>query len=464
MNPAYRMLAVLAAIFLTGSLKATVYFDAASHTQTVPYTVPIEYYYIAQPVTTEAGAAVTVTSVDIVLAAVSETPAPQSAIYIFGASGGHPGSVVGTLTATGPLVKGTNTFTGSVALSPATNYFIGYATTVGSTVVTCTNLAEGAWHNSAAFPKGVFLTTFNGAATDVGGATWVQAKDVSGSYDLLRIKVTGYAGDTPPPPTGRGTLANLSIRTNAGSAAQTVIVGFAVAGGSKNLLIRGAGPMLGRFGVGNFVADPKLAIYDGDTVIVSNDNWGGSTELRDAASRVGAQPFDDNSKDAAVLTVLQSKPYTVQLSGGSGIVLGEIYDADTGATSSRLSNVSARAQVGTGDNILIAGVAVAGNAPVHVLIRGIGPKLADYQVSGVLADPQLKVYSGDTVIADNDNWGGSAELKAAFDLTGAFKLADNSKDAALLIDLAPGVYTVQVSGVGGTTGIALAEIYEMPLP
>jgi hypothetical protein len=83
-------------------------------------------------------------------------------------------------------------------------------------------------------------------------------------------------------------------------------------------------------------------------------------------------------------------------------------------------------------------------------------------VGGVLADPKLDLYSGNTRIDGNDNWGGTTTLSNAFTTTQAFPLPANSKDAALLVTLQPGLYSAQVSGVGGTTGVALVEVYEMP--
>ena len=121
-----------------------------------------------------------------------------------------------------------------------------------------------------------------------------------------------------------------------------------------------------------------------------------------------------------------------------------------------------RSSAGTGDNILIAGFVVTGNSPKTLLIRAIGPTLTNYGVSGVLTDPKLELYAGNTKIGENDNWGGATVLSNAFSATQAFPLPANSKDAALLVTLQPGVYSAQVSGVGGTTGVALVEVYEMP--
>ena len=145
------------------------------------------------------------------------------------------------------------------------------------------------------------------------------------------------------------------------------------------------------------------------------------------------------------------------------MALAEIYDASSGPfsrTAPRLVNVSARTQVGVGDSILIAGFAIGGSTPVRLLIRAVGPTLGVFGVGGVLADPKLEVLSGSTKIAENDNW--LAADAAIFGTVGAFNLTARSLDAALVVFLAPGTYTAQISGVRATTGVALVEIYELP--
>jgi hypothetical protein len=130
----------------------------------------------------------------------------------------------------------------------------------------------------------------------------------------------------------------------------------------------------------------------------------------------------------------------------------------------QLANVSTRGFVGTGANALVPGFVIGGGGPLQLLIRAVGPGLAPFGVTGVLADPQITVVSqgGGTSIAANDNWGGDTTLRSAFAAAGAFGLALDSRDAAVLVRLPPGGYTVVVSGVGNTTGTALVEIYDVP--
>ncbi|HUR60458.1 MAG TPA: hypothetical protein VM029_22235, partial [Opitutaceae bacterium] len=128
----------------------------------------------------------------------------------------------------------------------------------------------------------------------------------------------------------------------------------------------------------------------------------------------------------------------------------------------------------TGEGLLTAGFVVTGAAPKRVLIRGIGPSLTAFGVTGTLADPVLKLYQGTTVIAQNDDWqspqpigsivtpAGEAEITAASANAGAFPIPRGGRDAALLVTLSPGDYTVTISGANNTTGAGLIEVYDAP--
>jgi outer membrane protein assembly factor BamB/subtilisin family serine protease len=299
----------------------------------------------------------------------------------------------------------------------------------------------------------------------------------AGTYTVAVVGPTSTVTSIPvlitvqPPLYGR--LIDLSVRASAGSGAQTLIVGFSVTGGNKAILLRGVGPSLAAYGVTGTLPDPYLTLYSGSTVLQTNDNWGGAAVAAAIAAFTGF-PLPAGSKDAALLiNSLAPGPYTAwitDVTGGSGVALAEVYDADSTPASaqsvaavSRLTSISARASVGTGANIIIAGFAFNGNVPKTLLIRAVGPSLAQYGVSGVLANPRLDLYQGSTVIYSNDDWGGSTTLTNAFTAVNAFQLnGPTSLDAVLLVTLPPGTYTAQVSGVNGTTGVALVEVYEMP--
>ncbi len=155
------------------------------------------------------------------------------------------------------------------------------------------------------------------------------------------------------------------------------------------------------------------------------------------------------------------------MNGASGVALVEVYDATVGdiPKAQRVVNIATRATAGTGDNALIAGFYVSGTVPKRVLVRGVGPALAQFGVSGALARPQLSIRQGQTVVWPKEGMAAAnnaAAAAAAASQVGAFALPANSQDAAILIYLAPGAYTAQVAGAGATTGVALIEVYEVP--
>ena len=294
----------------------------------------------------------------------------------------------------------------------------------------------------------------------------------AGSYS---VTITSSAGTitsnavTLTIPSAR--LANVSVRSGAGTGDQTLIVGLALGGtGSKQVLVRGIGPGLTQFGLPGALADPQLRLFNSAGVQTHvNEDWGGGATLSGAFSAVGAFSLPAASKDAALLVPLATGTYTAQVTAtsGTGVALLEAYDADAAVTTARFVNISARTQVGTGDNVLVIGFVVTGTGPKTVLLRAVGPGLTQFGVGGVLADPQLRLFNAAGTATDtNDDWASSAALAAAhgaaFTQTGAFGLPAASKDAALLVTLQPGAYTAQVSGVAGTTGVALVEVYEVP--
>lgn len=261
-------------------------------------------------------------------------------------------------------------------------------------------------------------------------------------------------------------LSNMSVRSIAGIDGQPLIVGFVVAGNSgiKSMLVRGIGPALTGFGVTGALADPQLRLFSGSSQSAENDNWGGSAVLAASFARAGAFGLAADSKDSAILAALAPGGYTAQISGSeatAGVALLEAYDVDNlGAT--RLVNLSARNPVGGDDRALIAGFAITGPSSQRLLIRGVGPGLEQFGVNGPLAAPRLKVFSGQSLVAESERWGGTLALTNAFAQVGAFGLGQSSNDAALIHAFSAGSYTVQLSGADGSSGIGMIEIYELP--
>jgi N-acetylmuramoyl-L-alanine amidase len=252
-------------------------------------------------------------------------------------------------------------------------------------------------------------------------------------------------------------LSNVSLRTTL-AAGQTVIVGFVVSGGGRNLLVRAAGPALAAFGLAGAMADPRIELFRGTASVGTNQDW--PAALAPAFGPVGAFAFPAASRDAAILPHVEGA-LTAQVTGTTaGTVLIEGYD--TGVTPDvRLANLSARNHVGTGADLLIAGFFLGGTGTQRVLIRAAGPVLAALGVTGALADPKLEVFDGSARIAENDNW--DAALAPVFSSAGAFPFPAGGRDAALVLTLAAGrAYTAQISGVNNATGEALVEVYALP--
>ncbi|MBL9201011.1 MAG: SMP-30/gluconolactonase/LRE family protein [Opitutaceae bacterium] len=298
---------------------------------------------------------------------------------------------------------------------------------------------------------------------------------------LYRVRLD-TAGPTGLPPLGNGAadvppaggrLVNLAVRSTAGG--EPLIMGFAVGpGAAPALLVRGVGPTLAGFGVTGALADPVLTLFGSNSaVLAGNDDWGNSgnaAQITAAAAQSGAFALPGASRDAALLASLGGAAYTVQLTGkgaATGTALIEAYDVSAGGPAAPLVNLSARAAVGTGADVLIAGFVVGGTGSQRLLVRAAGPALTSFGVAGALVDPVLTVFRGTTELAANDNWWTAAnagQVMASAAATGAFPLGFESRDAALLVTLVPGAYSAVVSGVGGTRGAALVELYAVPPP
>jgi len=282
------------------------------------------------------------------------------------------------------------------------------------------------------------------------------------------LKVCNHFEDTPD--LTRTTLANISTRAEVGTGDNIIIAGFVVTGTQpKRVLVRAVGPGLDRFGVSGTLSDPMLRLVSDAGPVAENDNWftPDGIALRQAFREVSAFSLAEASLDSALVATLPPGKYTAQVSGlngGEGVALVEAYDLEVDAGERRLINISTRAVVGVGDKVLIPGLVVDGTQPKRLLIRAVGPELARFGVSGVLADPKLEVIdSQDVVVAANDNWsdGNTEVTSAATTASSAFRLTAGGRDAALVATLPSGTYTVVVRGVGDTTGIALVEVYEV---
>ena len=301
-------------------------------------------------------------------------------------------------------------------------------------------------------------------AAGVATSAVVALAVTSAPVDNTPVVVTPVVLPTPP----AARIVNLAVRTRVGGVAGTPTIGFVLAGAGagKRVIVRAVGPTLGSFGVAGALADPRLQLWSGGAMLASNDNWlaGDASSL----SSVGAFPLVVGGADAAIVSTLTPGAYTTPVltgTGASGIVLIECYDGAPNDPSTRLVNASALAYAGTGDDVLIPAFVISGEGTVRILVRAIGPGLGQFGLTNAISDPQLTLYRGDTAVAANNDWGlatNAAEVVTASAGVGAFALAPNSNDAALLVSLSAGTYSATVTGIAGAIGPALVEVYVVP--
>jgi hypothetical protein len=266
----------------------------------------------------------------------------------------------------------------------------------------------------------------------------------------------------PPTPTPSNVqLLNISGRVLAQGGDKVGIGGFTVSGSTnKTVIIRALGPSLTSGGVAfpGRLVDPKLELRASDnSLIQTNDSWRSDQEQEIQQS--GLAPTDN--REAAILASLPPGQYTAIISGASnsnGIGLVEIYDLQP-ALPGELGNLAVRANVQTGDNILISGLILGGSTPKRVLLRAIGPSLQNQLGSSILQDPFLELHDANgATTAINDNWQ-QAPNAAEIQATGL--APTNDKESAVLMPLSAGPYTCVVRGVNNTTGIAVSEAYKL---
>jgi hypothetical protein len=212
------------------------------------------------------------------------------------------------------------------------------------------------------------------------------------------------------------------------------------------------------FNVTGVLADPTLQLFDGSGhPMWFNDNWKDTQQAQIQAT--GLAP--PNDFESAVLQVLQPGNYTAILSGKNGttgVGLVEVDDISPGVFA-ELTNVSTRGFVGTGQSVMIGGfITSGGNGSTEVVVRGLGPTLAQFGVSGALADPVVTlVDENGTVVKTNDNWKNTQQ--AAIQATGL--APPNDLESAMVVTITAGRYTAILSGQNGGTGIGLVEVYKL---
>lgn len=258
--------------------------------------------------------------------------------------------------------------------------------------------------------------------------------------------------------TPAASLANISTRLRVEAGDNALIGGFIITGSApKKVIVRAIGPSLKNAGLLGALEDPTLELFQGQTSLGFNDNW------KDAAERAEIEASTippGNDLESAIVRTLAPGAYTAVVRGKSdttGVALVELYDLDPGADS-RLANISTRGLVQTEADVMIAGSIVIGDAGSlrRVLIHAVGPSLP---IAGKLADPTLELVDADgTVLRSNDSW--RSDQRASIEASTI--PPTNELEAAMIETLKPGSYTAIVRGSGGSSGVALVEVYTLP--
>jgi len=279
---------------------------------------------------------------------------------------------------------------------------------------------------------------------------------------------TGTPGVTPTPSPTPGSAAqplNLSTRMRVQTGENVGIGGFIISGNApKHLLLRAIGPSLSQAGVPNPLADPVLELHRPGLPTITNDNWRDDPAQEAAILATGIPPT--NNLEAAIDTTLNPGAYTAVVRGKNnttGVALIEVYDLSQ-AVLAKLANISTRALVSTGDDIVIAGFLLGGpNGNGRIIVRGIGPSLSAFGVINALANPTLELRDGNgALIVANNDW---QDIPAqAAELTAAGLAPTNPSESGIAATLPPGSYTALLAGLNNGTGVGVVEVYDRGAP
>jgi V8-like Glu-specific endopeptidase len=261
-------------------------------------------------------------------------------------------------------------------------------------------------------------------------------------------------------------LINISTRADVRTGDNITIGGFIITGNAqKCVVVQGLGPSVGVPGGVGRLPDPILSLKSGGTTIAQNDNWLVQDNPADAATiqNLGIPFVPKDLLESAIYKCLNPGGYTALVSGylnTTGIGMVAVYDADDGTP--YLSNISTRSWVGNGDLISIGGFVIAGSEPRQVLIRGRGPSMQGLlpPSAQVLMNPQLRLFQGSQLLAENDDWGSAPNAGEISALPSYLRLTD-PRESAILMVLQPGAYTAHLWGTSGSTGIGQIAVDDL---
>jgi glucose/arabinose dehydrogenase len=303
--------------------------------------------------------------------------------------------------------------------------------------------------------------TANGFATGIASPVDLQV----GPDGCLYYLAQGNSGQVFRVSAVSAQPLNISVRSRVGIGNDVMISGFINTGGAaKKVIVRALGPSLQASNVPDALADPLLELHAADgSILGMNNNWKDNT-AQEQQEIINNQLAPPNDLESVLVTTLQPGTYTAIIKGqgnSTGVGLLEVYDVDR-TSPGRLANISGRAQVLTGANVLFAGFIVGNNAgAAKVVVRALGPSLAQAGVSNPLADPTLELRDNNgALIIGNDNWQDNPSQAAQISANGL--APTNPQESAVAASLLPGMYTAIVAGKNSGTGVGLVEVYNLP--
>jgi hypothetical protein len=293
------------------------------------------------------------------------------------------------------------------------------------------------------------------------------SRDELTHYDVAVIEF-----DNPAVVAAQGALANIATRVRVGSTDNNSLIGgFIVTGPpgtTKKILVRAIGPSLTNAGVSSALPDTTLELRDSNGKVYTNDNWrtpDPGQPGQEAEIIATTVPPTDNLESALIATVPPGNTTAIVRgkSGATGIGLVEVYDIDT-ASAAQVVNISTRGRVETDNDVMIGGVIVFSPNPARVIVRALGPSLANAGLQNALQDPQLELYDGNgRLIVSNDDWKvrDSSQTSQQAEIEETTIPPTDPGESALRATLDPGNYTALVRGKDRTTGLALVEVYRL---
>ena len=326
----------------------------------------------------------------------------------------------------------------------------------------------------------VYSGTYQGGSVPAGKFAFINEHGRGAAFIAFSdtgAKVARYTGIAISS-AGAFSVTSGSTTLLSGTASDIGVSGYMGATGSGPMYIGTLSFLSGKIPPGLYTGSVVSRATADVTAIVSQDG------------QITAAVVDGSFVDAGRSTVSDTGAFTITMVGGStltgtlnlstgfitatltGTVSGKVLASNSSAVDindGTLLNLSSRGLVAPGKT-LVAGFVVGGTSSKQVLVRAIGPKLASYGIatSALQPDPKLVVTnvtnpSAMMVVGTNDNWS-DAGIVAASARVGAFALDEGSKDSVLLLTLAPGNYTAEVSAAGTASGVALVELFDTDTP